>query len=240
MEEKLQRRNEEMEIDLLEIANVLLRKLWVLVLCLILGAAAAFGGTKLLITPQYTATSMIYILSESTSITSLTDLQVGTSLTGDFIALSKSRPVVEQVIKKLDLDTDYGTMVNNIVIENPADTHLLKISATNPDPELAAEISNAMAEAVKEQIAEVMNTDKPNTVENAIVPGASSSPNVKKNTVMGGMLGALAAAAVIILLYMLDDTIKNEDDVKKYLQMNTLAAIPLDKKRRERKKKQAA
>lgn len=235
MEEKLQKRNEEMEIDLLEIANVLLRKLWVLVLCLILGAAAAFGGTKLLITPQYTATSMIYILSESTSITSLTDLQLGTSLTGDFIALSKSRPVVEQVIKKLDLDTDYGTMVNNIVIENPADTHLLKISATNPDPELAAEISNAMAEAVKEQIAEVMNTDKPNTVENAIVPGAPSSPNVKKNTVMGGMLGAMAAAAVIILLYMLDDTIKNEDDVKKYLQMNTLAAIPLEKKRRERK-----
>lgn len=240
MEERLQKNNDELEIDLLEIAHVLLRKLWVIVLCLVIGAAAAFGGTKLLITPQYTATSVIYILSESTSITSLADLQIGASLTADFIALSQSRPVVEQVIKQLDLDTDYSTMVSNLSVENPTDTHMLRISATNPDPELAADISNAMAEAVKEQIAEVMNTNKPNTVEKAITPAAPSSPNVKKNTAMGGMLGAVAAAAVIILLYMLDDTIKNEDDVKRYLEMNTLAAIPIDKKRKEKRKKQAA
>lgn len=241
MEERLQRNNnEEIEIDLLEIAHVLLRKLWVIVLCLVVGAVAAFGGTKLLITPQYTATSIIYILSESTSITSLADLQIGASLTADFIALSKSRPVIEQVIKELDLDTNYETMVNSISIENPTDTHMLKIAATNPDPELAVKISNTMADAAKEQIAEVMNTDKPNTVEQAIVPEAPSSPNVKKNTAMGGLLGAFAAAAVIVLLYMLDDTIKNEDDVKRYLQMNTLAAIPLDKKRKEKNKKMAA
>ena len=62
-------------IDLLDLGRALLRKWWAIALCLVIGAAAAFGGTKLLITPQYTASSMIYILSESTSITSLADVQ---------------------------------------------------------------------------------------------------------------------------------------------------------------------
>ena len=86
----------------------------------------------------------------------------------------------------------------------------------------------------------MMNTDKPNTVEKAIVPKLPSSPNVPKNTMMGGLLGAVAVAAVIILLYLLDDTIKNEEDVRKYLQVNTLAAIPLEKKRKAGKRKKAA
>ena len=232
--------NDEAEIDLLELGRVLLNKVWMILLCTVVCAVAAFAGTKLTVTPQYTASSVIYILSTSTSITSLTDLQVGSSLTADFIALSKSRPVVESVIEQLDLDTNYGALVNSISISNPTDTHLLQISATNPDPELAAKIANAMTEAVKEQISEVMNTDKPNTVEEAIVPTVPSSPNVRKNTMMGGLLGAVAAAAVIILLYLLDDTIKNQEDVRKYLQMNTLAAIPLEKKRKESKRKKAA
>ena len=242
MEEQLWKNNinDEEEIDLRELAHVLLNKLWAILLCMVVCAVAAFGGTKAMITPQYTATSVIYILSTSTSITSLTDLQVGSSLTADFIALSKSRPVVERVIEQLDLDTTYSELVNRVSISNPTDTHLLQISATNPDPELAAEIANAMTEAVKEQISEVMNTDKPNTVEKAIVPKLPSSPNVPKNTMMGGLLGAVAVAAVIILLYLLDDTIKNEEDVRKYLQVNTLAAIPWEKKRKAGKRKKAA
>ena len=231
---------DEMEIDLLELLHVLLRKWWVIVLCALVGLGTAFGATKFLMTPQYTASSMIYILTETTSVTSLADIQIGDSLAQDFMILGKSRPVIERVIRELDLDASYEAVANSVVFENPADSHILKISATNPDPELAADIANAVAEATRAQIADVMGTDEPNTVEEAIVPQAPSSPNVMKNTVLGGLLGAVLAVAVLIMLHLLDDTIKNEEDVKKYLQLNTLAAIPLEKKRGTRKKKSAA
>lgn len=239
METQIQN-NDEMEIDLLELAHALLRKWWAIAICFVVGIVAAFGGTKLLVTPQYTASSMIYILSESTSITSLADVQIGASLAQDFMIIGKSRPVVEAVIRQLDLDAEYQTVAGSINIENPEDSHILKISVTNPDPELAADISNTVAKITKTQIAEVMGTEEPNMLETAIVPTAPSSPNVMKNTVLGGMLGAVLAAAVIIMLYLLDDTIKNADDVKKYLEMNTLAAIPSEKKRGVRKRTKAA
>ena len=237
--EKQIHQNEDV-IDLLDLGRALLRRWWAIALCLVIGAAAAFGGTKLLITPQYTATSMIYILSESTSITSMADIQIGDSLAQDFMIIGKSRPVVEKVIKQLDLNASYEAVASTIVFENPADSHILKISVTNPEPKLAADIANAMAEVTRAQIADVMGTDEPNTLEEAIVPVSPSSPNTMKNTMMGALLGAVLAAGLIIALYLMDDTIKDEDDVKKYLHMNTLAALPLEKKRSGKCPKKAA
>ena len=222
--------NDEMVIDLLELFYVLMNKLWIIILCGVVGAVVAFSGTKLLITPQYTASSMIYILSETTSITSLADIQLGASLAEDFIVIGKSRPVIERVIRQLDLETNYEELASTISIVNKTDTHILTISVTNPDPELAADISNTLAENIKEQIADIMGTEEPNTVEEAVVPTKPSSPSTMKNALIGGALGVLLVSAVIILLHLLDDTIKNEEDVKKYLGLNTLAAIPLEKR----------
>lgn len=230
MGEQIERnKQEEMEIDLLEIARLLWRKAWIIILCLVVGAGIAGGYTKFLVTPQYTASSMIYVLGESTSITSIADVQVGTELTGDFTTLAKSRPALEGVIDELDLDMNYEELSQIVTIENLTDTHILKISATDPDPEMAKEISNAMAQSTAETIASVMATEKPSIAEKAITPNEPSSPNLMKNLMMGGLLGMILAIAVIVVRFLMDDTIKTEEDVKKYLGLNTLASLPVEK-----------
>lgn len=238
MEEKI-RNTEDMQIDLLELAGVLWRKFWAIVACLVIGAVLAGGYTKLMVTPQYTATSMIYILGQTTSISSVADLQLSSELTADFTIMAKSRPVIQSVIKELDLDMSYEQLVEAVNLENPTDSHILKIHVTNSDPELAKTISNAMAEAVAENISSVMATDKPSIAEKAITPKAPSSPNLTKNIAMGGIVGVAIAVAIIVLGYLMDDTIKTEEDVRKYLQMNTLAEIPMEKKNRKNRRKTA-
>lgn len=185
------REDDEMEIDLVEVFQLMLKRWWLIIGCAVVFAAAAFGYTKLFVTPQYEASSMIYILSKTTSISSALDLQLGKQLTVDFETLATSRPVVEKVIDELGLDTEYETLVGSITVSNPTDTQILKISARNPDPVLARDISNAMSDATAEQIAAVMVTDKPSTVEEAVVPRYPVSPNVKKNTLIAGLAGAL-------------------------------------------------
>lgn len=238
MEEKI-RNTEDMQIDLLELAGVLWRKLWAIVACLVIGAVLAGGYTKLMVTPQYTATSMIYILGQTTSISSVADLQLSSELTADFTIMAKSRSVIQSVIKELDLDMSYEQLVEAVDLENPTDSHILKIHVTNSDPKLAKTISNAMAEAVAENISSVMATDKPSIAEKAITPKAPSSPNLTKNIAMGGIVAAAIAVAIIVLGYLLDDTIKTEEDVRKYLQLNTLAEIPMEKKNRKNRRKTA-
>jgi len=220
MEEQM--RNDEMEIDLIELFHVLLKKAWVILLCLVIGAVTVGGYTKLFVTPQYQATSTIYVLGNSVSMSGV-DLTLSKQLTADFSVLAKSRPVMNKIGEQLQ---------GMITIENPSGTSLMRMTATNSDAQLAADIANAAADAVAERISEVMVIDKPSSVEEAEKPNYPVSPNVKKNMIMGGLIGAVLAVGVFTLLFLLDDTIKSEEDVRRYLQLNTLASIPKEKKRR--------
>lgn len=222
------------QIDLLEVANVIWQKIWAVIMCFVIGAVLFGGYTKMMVTPQYTATSMIYILGRTTSISSIAELQLSSALTADFTIMAKSRAVINGVIKEMDLNMTYDQLKNSVNITNPSDSHILQIEVTNPDPKLAKDISNTMANAVAENIASVMATDKPSIAEKAVTPGAPSSPNLMKNIAMGGIVGAALAVGLIVLGYMMDDTIKTEEDVRKYLQINTLASVSLEKKRRKK------
>lgn len=215
------------EIDLLELAGVVFSKILYVILAFIIGAVVFFGGTKLLITPQYEATSTIYIFSKTTSITSLADLQIGSQLAQDFQIIATTRNVVDSVITDLNLDTNYETLVRRITVTNPTQSHMLRVAVKDPDPQVAADVSNTLSDKLRDQIADIMNTDKPSVVQQAVVPAHPVSPSVKKNTAIGALLGALIAIAVIIIRYMLDDTIKTGDDIKRYLELDTLAEFPL-------------
>lgn len=225
------RNDDELEIDLGELIHFLIHKLWILILCFIIGASLAFGYTKFLVTPQYSATSMIFILTKTTSVTSLADIQMGAQLTVDFETLAKSRPVVEEVIDTLDLDLTYEQALKLITTENPADTRILKLTVTYPDPEMAKKMSNSLADATADQVADVMSTDKPNIAERAVTPKNPSSPNTVKNTALGALIGLVLAAGVLVVKFLLNDTIETEEDVRKYLNLHTLAAVPLEKGR---------
>ena len=221
--------HEEDTIDLLELAGVLLRKLWLLIICFIIGAGAAGAYTYFMITPQYQASSLIYVYSKTTSITSVADLQLSNQLAGDFTVVATTRPVLETVIDDLDLDISTTELAKKISVTNPSDTHMLKITITDASPELAASISNDLAKVLRNQIADIMNTDAPSMVESAVAPTNPVSPSLYKNAALGGLVLALLAAVLITLRYMLDDTIKTDEDVRKYLGVNTLSALPIEK-----------
>ena len=223
--------NDELEIDLVELFQLLLQKSLIIVLCVLIGGGAAFGGTKLLMTPRYTSSSEIYILTKTTSVTSLADIQMGAQLTADFAVLAKSRPVLENVIETLDLDYTYEELYGMVAVANESDTRILKLSVESEEPEEAKEIANALAKETAERVAYIMKSDEPTIVEDAVAPKSPSSPNTMKNTLIGAVLGGVASAAFFVIRYLLNDTVQTEEDVRKYLNLNTLAAFPYEKER---------
>ena len=229
---------EEGQIDLLEIIHAILRKWWLIELCFFIGVGAMGSYTKFLVTPQFSASSTMYILSSTTTISGGgMSLALSERLAADFLILAKSRPVLEEAAERVGDCVTAGMLAGSVTVTNPEGSHLLKVTATNADPKLAKEIADIMAAVVAKRISEVLDTDEPNLMESAVEPAAPISPNLTKNALMGGLIGAALAVAAIILLYMLDDTIKDEDDVKRYLGVNTLATFP---ERRKKKRKSVA
>lgn len=219
---------EEQEIDLMEVFYTLWRKAWILALSLVAGVMLAVMVTVFLITPQYEAQAEIYILSKTTSITSLADLQIGASLAADFQIIATTREVVVPVMNSLGIEESYEDFVETIEVTNPTNSHMLEITVTNPDPVLAANVCNTLADQLRMRIAEVMSTDTPSSVSDAVVPDKRSSPSMLINCIIGGLAAFVIAAAAILINHFMDDTIKDEEDVRKYLGLDTLAAIPLE------------
>ena len=145
------------------------------------------------------------------------------------MVIVKTRPVLEQVINDLKLDMDYKELSEKITVENPTDTRIMQITVSDNDPELAKNITQDLAEVTSKTVAEKM--------ENAYKSEQPDSPSLKKNVAIGAILGFILMAAAIVIQYLMNDTILKEDDIEKYLGINTLAQLPLVKGTSKRTKK---
>ncbi len=218
--------NDEMEIDLLEIFYALKKRALIIIAALIAGAVLAGAYTKMLVTPVYRATSTMLVLTKETTLASLADLQLGSQLTKDYSMLITSRTVLQAVIDELGVDTEYEDLREAVSINNPSDTRILELSVENSDPQLAQELVDTLADVSSEYIGDQMEVVPPKVIENAIVPEKPVSPSMTRNVVLGALAGLVLAAGVVVLMTLMDDSIKSEDDIERYLGLSTLASVP--------------
>lgn len=233
----LEKQNDEgQEIDLLEMAGVLWKKIWIILLCFCIGAGGMALYTKVMVTPMYQATATIYILSGDTI--SVGELQLGSQVSPDYVEIAKSRTTLKNTIARAGLEdkVSVSELAGGISVVSQEGTHFMQVSVTNANAEYAQQLANTLADEMSDRVVTVMNMEKPSIVEKALKPEAPVSPNLMKNVVIGGLVGIVLAAAVIILLYFMDDTIKNEEDVRKYLNLNVLASLPDTKESKRRRR----
>ena len=136
-----------------------------------------------------------------------------------------SRPVLEKVIENLGLKMDYKVLKRTISIDNPEDTRLLYVTVTAHDAKMAKAIVDELSVVASAFIGDKMEVTPPKIVEDGEI-GSKTGPNMVKNVFMGFLVGAFLVCAIIVVLELMDDTIKKEEDVERYLGIPTLAVIP--------------
>lgn len=230
--------NEEIEIDIAALLLVFLRKWWLIVICGICGGALFMGATLLFITPKYQSQAVLYVLSKTTSLTSVADLQIGSELADDYLYIAKSKPVVDKVVEKLNEEEGKNftrdEVLDMLSVSNEG-TRMISIYVNSESPTDACLLANAIAEATIDRMAEVTKTDPPSKVESAEVPVYPISPSLLKNTVIGVFLGAFLVILILAVLFVKNDNIKSEEDVEKYLGLSTLVVLPIEPKRNRKK-----
>jgi len=218
---------EEIEIDMKELFLVLLRKAWIIILAGILCAVGVGTYSKLVIKPIYTSSTKIYVINrQNKETTTYVDLQTGAQLTMDYKILVLNSPVTEQVIGSMNLNMTNAQLIFKISVNTHSDTRILEIKVNDTDPYIAKQLVDLIAEASVERMASIMEMEKANIVEPGNIPNEPSSPNILKNTLLGGFMGAFIAAFIIILVNIMNDSIKSIEDIEKYIRINTLGAIP--------------
>lgn len=219
--------SDDTEIDLVELFYVFLNRIWLLVICMAIGGAAAFAWTACFIKPVYKTSAEIYVVSASNnSVVNLADLQLGSAVKTDYMELMISRPVLEKVIESLNVNKTVSQIRSMVSITNKTDTRILQITATSTDPQLATDVANELATQSILLLPEIMENEPPNLVSTALFPTAPAGPSIVKNTLLGAILGFVLCGAVLVVIFLSDRSFKGADDMQKYFGMMPLAVVP--------------
>ena len=218
----------EEEIDILELVYYLLSK-WKPIVCMVLACTLLMGlYTFLIVTPEYEATSTIYVLNRSDSAVDLSDLQIGIALTQDYIKVFEMWEIHEEVISNLGLPYSYEEMERMLTVTNDDNTRMLDISVRTASPEEAAVLANEYAKVASEYIADTMATNKPNIMSVALVPVNPVSPNITLNLMIGILVGLVIGCGIFFIRFIMDDMYKTAEDIRRYTGLVTLAVVPVE------------
>lgn len=196
------------EFDFVDLIIFLKHKVKIFLAAGLAGVIIAGLVTLLVLTPQYASTAKLYILTQSTSITSLADIQLGSSLATDYVELIKGRPLVEEVIKQADVDYEFDELVDHVEITNKPGTRILEIKVYDENSEVAMNLANTFANISKVKIAEIMQTSEPILIEEAICAEKPETPNTVKNIIAGLVLGMIAACLYYVCAYIFGSKIR--------------------------------
>ncbi|MGT2960662.1 CspC family polysaccharide chain length determinant protein [Streptococcus caballi] len=222
--------NSTVEIDVL----FLLKKLWfkkflIIFIALFFGTLSLLGSI-FLIKPSYTSTTRIYVVNQNNNnnASNLTaqDLQAGSYLVNDYKEIITSQEVLTKAIEKNKENLTPEELSKMISVAIPTDTRVISISVKNHDAKKASELANSIREAASDKIKDVTKVQDVTTLEAAEVPDEPSSPNIKRNLILGVLVGAFLAIVGVLLSEILDDRIKRPEDVEDVLGMTLIGVIP--------------
>ena len=214
------------EIDVLSLLRTIWRKKFLILLTAILTTGLAFAYSAFLVTPQYDSTTRLYVVNQSgdngAGITNQ-DLQAGSFLVKDYKEIILSQDVLKNVTTTLGITDD---IKEKITVNIPVDTRILSISVRDSDPNQAATIANTLRDEAAKKIIEVTKVSDVTTLEAALPAEKPSTPQTKRNLVLGFIVGAFLATALVLVLEVLDDRVKRPQDIEEGLGMTLLGVVP--------------
>ncbi|CZD30077.1 CspC family polysaccharide chain length determinant protein [Streptococcus pneumoniae] len=222
-----------MEIDVIQLLNTLWKRKLIIALVAIVTGAIAFAYSSFIIKPEYTSTTRIYVVNRNQGDKSgLTnqDLQAGSYLVKDYREIILSQYVLEKVVTDLQLDMPTKNLASKIQVTVPVDTRIVSISVKDKQPEEASRIANSLRKIAAKKIISVTRVSDVTTLEEARPATSPSSPNIRRNTLIGFLGGLGVVVMVVLLLELLDVRVKRPEDIEDVMQIPLLGVIPnLDK-----------
>lgn len=221
--------NQTMEIDVLSLVKSLWRRKFLIVVTAFAMAIVALGYSAFIIKPNYTSTTRIYVVNrqanENSTLTNQ-DLQAGTYLVKDYKEIILSQDVLAKVIDDLKLNVQPSALAKKINVTVPTDTRIVSIAVSDGDAKEAARIANSLRQIAAEKIIAVTKVSDVTTLEEAEVPNSPSSPNIRRNTLIGFLAGGVLISVVILVVEVLDDRVKKPEDVEEALGITLLGVVP--------------
>lgn len=221
----------------------ILRKNWLVIVVTTLVGVAVAAGFSLTRTPQFEATSGVFVSTEGGS--TITELQQGSNFTqariATYVELVEEPFVLNPVITDLGLNMNADSLAGRVTASAQLDSTIVQITVTDADPARAALIANALGASLANAVETLETRDgqevspvKLTRVRDAQAPRSPVSPNVPLNLALGGLVGLALGVGIAVLRAVLDNKVRNPRDIENLTDRPLIGAIPFDPKAKER------
>lgn len=222
---------EEYQIDLKQVAKIILKKSPIIAAIALIFAAVAYIASNYFITPMYSTNIKLYInnqqgVSESAKVQQ-GDMNTSITLVDSYIAMIKTDMVLDEVAVNSGIGYTAAQIGSMISAEKAGDqAPMMMVTVRSSVPEYAQTIANAVADIAPALIQGKVKGSNAEVIDRAKLPTVPYSPNVKKNTLLGLLLGIAAGAVLVLLAEALDVRIKSCDYLTKKYEVPILGVIP--------------
>ena len=220
---------EEEVIDLREYLSIIKKKWFIMAILCVVCVAASTVYSFFIAKPVYQAETTLIVKTEKTEGTNtVTSDQIKTTqqLAVTYGEIIKSRKVLDDVIKNLDLDESYGQLSGKISVSTVSDTQIIKVSVQDTNKSNAAKIANEIPKVFAKEAIRIADANGVEVIDKAQTPVNPVSPNKKMNILIAGVLGVMIGLFIIILIEFLNTKIKTPQDIEKELGLPLLGVIP--------------
>ena len=220
---------EEEVIDLREYLSIIKKKWFIMAILCVVCVAASTVYSFFIAKPVYQAETTLIVKTEKTEGTNtVTSDQIKTTqqLAVTYGEIIKSRKVLDDVIKNLDLDESYGQLSGKISVSTVSDTQIIKVSVQDTNKSNAAKIANEIPKVFTKEAIRIADANGVEVIDKAQTPVNPVSPNKKMNILIAGVLGVMIGLFIIFIIEFLNTKIKTPQDIEKELGLPLLGVIP--------------
>lgn len=217
------------EINIRDFLNYLKKYVLVIVVVAIVLIIGVFIYDKSIKKPLYTTYTTIILTKSNETQTGTTitqnDILLNQKLVETYSKIIKSKLVLEQVISETGVTYTAEELSENVSVEAYENTEMLKISVTDQDPELAANIANSIAQVFSGEIAKIYQINNISVVDVAVTPEEVSNNTLKRDLLIALFISIFGTIGVVFVVYYFDDTVKLTDNLEEEIGMPVVAKV---------------
>lgn len=206
--------NDEMEIDLIELLKHLLKNIKTISITTLVCGLITFGVTQFILPKSYTSSTDITIMPQGELL--------------DYTSYLNGNVVLDRVSSETNISVD--TLLQNIVVtRDESNPYNYNIMATTNDSKLSYRVVKNVVKAFKKEMMSDLSLSSVVVVNEAQVSTTPVSPDVKKNTLIGSLIGLVLSVLYFVLRFLLNKHFINNHEAEMFLGVDVLAEIPMEK-----------
>lgn len=217
------------ELELREYWTIIRKRLAMVLLIPILAAIVSGVVSIYVIKKEYAAATTLLVNEKPSANQGISydSIMTNQALVNTYTAIIKSQTLEQDVVNELHIPYTAGQIDGMIKVSSPTQSEVIQVSVTAPSESLAVRIANAMASKFQGEAHKLYDVANVQVVDPAVAPTTASpvKPNKKLNVAIAFILGLMISIGLAFLLEYLDNRLRTDEDVQRYLKLPVLGVV---------------